>query len=198
MNIKLKIGSRIKESRKNKSLTAVQLALKTGFSAQRISNWERGSRTPKFSDAEILGKVLDVSPTWLLFLDIDQTINNNNFQSIPIINSVSSIEGFLPIPLSVQAGICNNDFSIIIRDQSMFPLYNIGDIVTFSKVRNPKCDLVLIKIKASGDNLFRKICSDHNSITFSALNLDWPQTRFESESMYEILGWIKDGPKIFF
>lgn len=199
MDIKLKIGLRIRESRKSKNLSAVQLAEKTGFSAQRISNWERGFRTPKFKDAEILGDALGVSPTWLLFLDIDQpTINKNSFQTIPIISYSSKIEGYLPVPTSIQDQINKDDFSFIIQDKSMFPIYNTGDIVTFCKDNQNNYDLVLINIKATGESLFRRISFDDNVYTFSAINSDWPQIRFESQSMFQIIGWIKNGVKIFY
>lgn len=198
MDIKLKIGLRIKESRKNKRLTAVQLAEITGFSAQRISNWERGARTPKFKDAEVLGNALNVSPTWLLFLDIAQHINSNHFQTIPIINPSSKTECFLPIPFSIQNDICNNDFSFIIEDKSMLPVYKIGDIVIFCKEKQINCDFVLIHIHATGENLFRKISSEDNFFIFSPLNSDWPQIRFASKSMFQIIGWIKNGAKVFY
>lgn len=197
MDIKLKIGSRIKESRKNKNLSAVQLAERTGFSAQRISNWERGARTPKFKDAEILGNALSVSPTWLLFLDLDQPIKSNNFQTIPIINS-NKTEDYLPIPLSIREKISASDFSFIIQDKSMFPNYNKGDIVTFCHEEQSDCDLVLINIKATGENLFRKISYSDNAYTFSPINSDWPQIRFESQEMFQIVGWIKNGIKVFY
>ncbi|SEG42027.1 Helix-turn-helix [Legionella quinlivanii DSM 21216] len=197
MDIKLKIGLRIKESRKSKNLSAVQLAERTGFSAQRISNWERGARTPKFKDAEILGNALGVSPTWLLFLEFDQPIKNNNFQTIPIINS-NNDEDLLPIPLSVREKISVNDFSFIIQDKSMFPTYNVGDIVIFSHRAQNACDMVLINIKATGENLFRKMSYSDNAYTFSPINLDWPQIRFESQEMFQIIGWIKNGIKVFY
>lgn len=197
MDIKIKIGLRIKESRKNKNLSAVQLAERTGFSAQRISNWERGSRTPKFKDAEILGNVLDVSPTWLLFLDIDQPINNKTFQTIPII-SPSKIEGYLPIPVSIQKKISPDDFAYIIEDESMSPVYSRGDIAIFSKDKQGECDFVLISIKATGEYLFRKMGIHNNTYTFSPTNSDWPHIQFESQTMFQVLGWIKNGNKVFY
>jgi len=198
MDIKSKIGLRIKDSRKNKNLTAVQLAEITGFSAQRISNWERGTRTPKFEDAAILGNALSVSPTWLLFLDIDKPINKNNFKTIPILGTSSLIEGFLPVPDSIKEDVSDQDFSIIIKDDSMSPLYDKGDIVTFCREEQKNTDLALIKINASGESLFRKIKYDKNSFILSPLNSDWPQIHLETHSMFQIVGWIKNGAKVFY
>ncbi|HEO1342772.1 TPA: helix-turn-helix domain-containing protein, partial [Legionella pneumophila] len=198
MDIKLKIGLRIKESRKNKKFTAVQLAEVTGFSAQRISNWERGTRTPRFKDAEILGSALGVSPTWLLFLDIDhKPMKDHPFQTIPIINASSKIEGYLPIPSSIQDNITHDDFAFIVHDKSMSPIYNAGDLVTFCKEKQNHCDLVLIHINATEENLFRKISSEDNTFICSPINPDWPQIRFESASMFQIIGWVKNGAKVF-
>ncbi|HAT3881187.1 TPA: LexA family transcriptional regulator [Legionella pneumophila] len=197
MDIKSKIGLRIKESRKNKNFTAVQLAEITGFSAQRISNWERGTRTPKFEDAEIIASALGVSPTWLLFLDIENPVHKNTFKTIPILGTSSLTEGLLPVPTTIENNINDLSFSLVIKDDSMSPIYNEGDIVTFCR-EDRKNDLVLIKINASGENLFRKINADGNAFILSPFNRDWPQTRFESQSMFQIIGWVNNGIKVFY
>lgn len=197
MDIKLKIGARIKESRKNKNISGVQLADMTGFSAQRISNWERGVRTPKLKDAEILGQALDVSPTWLLHLDIDRPSNSKNFRTIPIINSLQ-IEENLPIPLSIQNDIHEGDFSFIVHDKSMFPTYNIGDIVTFSKENHGCSDLALINIPATNEFLFRTVSFCDGIFTFLPSNSAWPIVRFEDKSMFKIVGWLKNGSKVIY
>ena len=197
MDIKLKIGSRIKESRKNMNISGVQLAEITGFSAQRISNWERGVRTPKLKDAEILGQALDVSPTWLLHLDIDRPTNNKNFSTIPIINSLQ-IEENLPVPLSIQDKINDGDFSFIVQDKSMCPAYNMGDIVTFSKENVSQNDLALINIPATNEFLFRKISVCDGVYTFLPTNTAWPMVRCEDQSMFRIVGWLKNGVKVIY
>src|SRR5947207_2169356 len=69
MNIKEKIGSRIREARKAKSLTRKVLAeLTDDLNISRINNYERGERTPGPREIKQLARALDVSPAFLMCL----------------------------------------------------------------------------------------------------------------------------------
>ncbi|QPA60650.1 helix-turn-helix domain-containing protein [Lysinibacillus sphaericus] len=60
------IGSRIKEQRKNKHYTQLQLAKKISVSPQVISNWERGYTEPSAEDIARLSEVLSCPSDYLL------------------------------------------------------------------------------------------------------------------------------------
>jgi transcriptional regulator with XRE-family HTH domain len=53
-------GNKIREMRKNRGLTQKDLAGITGFSSDTISRWERGDRSPRIKDLEIIASKLNV------------------------------------------------------------------------------------------------------------------------------------------
>lgn len=63
------IGDRIKELRKEKNLSQIQLASQIGVSQKAIDYWELGTNEPKSSYIIKLAKYFDVSADYLLGID---------------------------------------------------------------------------------------------------------------------------------
>lgn len=63
------IGDRIKELRKEKNLSQIQLASQIGVSQKAIDYWELGTNEPKASYIIKLAKYFDVSADFLLGID---------------------------------------------------------------------------------------------------------------------------------
>lgn len=63
------IGYRIKELRKEKNLSQIQLASQIGVSQKAIDYWELGTNEPKASYIIKLAKYFDVSADYLLGID---------------------------------------------------------------------------------------------------------------------------------
>lgn len=64
------IGSRIKQARKLRGFTQVELSERCGWEHQsRISSYERDEREPGKEDVESIASVLDVRAAWLFFGD---------------------------------------------------------------------------------------------------------------------------------
>lgn len=71
MTMSYEIGKRISIYRKKKCMSQKQLADKIGVSNSRVSNWEQGLNRP---DVDLLSSIciaLDVSPSELLDIHID-------------------------------------------------------------------------------------------------------------------------------
>lgn len=70
--------NRIKELRNAAGLTLQQLSDATGgeIKPSRIANWEAGTRQIKVAQAEILARVLNVSPAYLMGLAPDNAIDS--------------------------------------------------------------------------------------------------------------------------
>ena len=63
------IGDRLKELRKEKNLSQIQLASQIGVSQKAIDYWELGTNEPKASYIIKLAKYFDVSADYLLGID---------------------------------------------------------------------------------------------------------------------------------
>lgn len=215
MELKKEIGERIKLARNNNKLTRKHLSELTGFTSSRIANWECGIRTPNWDSAKTLGKILGVNPTYLLCFDLkankEEHCPNDTkgfYSSIPLF-SLSSLETEadtkenIPIPNFLISTVTKETIAIRQEDDSMQPLINNGDVVTFEKNTIPiHGDIVLVEFINSEKFHIRKIQfdnSDLNSekIIFSTLNQDWPDTTITLSSQYKVIAVMRTNKRLF-
>lgn len=74
------IGERIRFRRKQSKLTQKNLAKSLGLSDVSISQWERDDSEPTGKNLFALSKVLQCSPTWILYGDEEQTPAEPDFR----------------------------------------------------------------------------------------------------------------------
>ena len=73
----MSLGSRLKQARKNKKLTQMQLAELIGAKHNSISNWENDQNRPDPDTISLLCGVLEIDPNWLLADIVSSTPMNN-------------------------------------------------------------------------------------------------------------------------
>lgn len=168
MKINEKIGERIKESRMAKGLASSQLALNIGVSKQIITNWEKGRRTPTLDNVIKLSKELGSSVNYLLCID-EQLAQETS--DTPLYNLTdlpdSSPDNVEEIKIPPQFNFdSHNTIAVRLTDNSMKHIFRKSDIVLIDKKRKPydNC-FVLIKIKSTGQTLFRQYVIDNTNIT---------------------------------
>ena len=139
MAIKHDIGLRITKARKACQLTTTTVAKKIGMSLARLSNWERGVRTPGVTEVKLLAQALRVSPSYLLCLTDDpqgKIISNSSptCHYLPLIalseihltkkELRKKIRQVQASPEKLPHIVINNNSGKIISDD-IFPWYNI-------------------------------------------------------------------------
>lgn len=131
------IESRIRELRKNKSLTLRELAKKMSLTHTSISQWERGIALPKGKNLISLAKELGSSVEWILY---GERGSENNNTDVPFYAEISAAAG----PGNVGVEAMNDIISlpevfvegksdlvcIRVSGDSMEPYINSGSIVT--------------------------------------------------------------------
>jgi phage repressor protein C with HTH and peptisase S24 domain len=80
------IGSKIKEQRKLKGWTQLELGKKVGLGKNAISNYEKGFRSPKKNTMFDLAKAFDISID-----DLFPPIQTTNIVSLPLTNTAKAI-----------------------------------------------------------------------------------------------------------
>lgn len=209
MDIKKIIGERIKSTRESMSLSQEELGELTGFSNARISNWERGTRTPKYSYAETLAKALGVKVSWLLCMESaiaseSSTPNKHHFESIPVyrmedkvpFESMTPVE-FFPIPDGLKLEINHKSFAVKLVDDSMSPEYNENDYIVFQPnlvARNDQ--LVLAQLAGSKELVLRRHRNEGGQTLLSPINAQWPTINMNSEDQFKIVGIVNEGLKV--
>lgn len=225
MTIKTEIGRRIAKTRNEKGLTLSALSEKTekSFSVSRISNWERGLRSPGPAEAATLAKALGVAPSFLLCLTDNPQgeINVDNVKfplMIPVID-------FNDIPVSVEklkdhiqaaplfsenieiATFGTNQrpikddliFATRIIDNSMQPDISSNDLLFINIDRKPNpSDLVLAYIPDQNKILIRKLKETSGSqFQLCATNDDWANIELQALNECVLLGTIMEQHVIF-
>ncbi|HAT2098267.1 TPA: helix-turn-helix domain-containing protein [Legionella pneumophila] len=215
MNVKEKIGQRIKHERTTKGLTRKALAeLTENLNISRINNYERGERTPGPEEITQLAKALEVSPAFLMGLsdkrDGEFSRNSGVGTLIPLLDykqacdpslyiqkikdeSHSEKITFVPVSPNIANQIDENAFALQIKDNSMEPEFRINDILIFnpSTKLNPG-DFVAVKIGNEDEIIIRKykqlsVSKTEESFELIALNEDWANTYIDNQMTCSII-----------
>lgn len=188
---------RLKYAIKIRDVRPVDISKVTGISKTNLSCYMSGKYEAKQDGVEILAKVLDVNPVWLMGYDvpIDRNYEKDKIIEINVIN-LHTNEIIEKIPFVYRTDIAEDDpknfFAIQASDNSMAPLLDIGDIAIIKKYKeflNKKTYLLKIK---GGFPIIRKIIQTTNGkIELQAMNMwNFPiQSDLKMEDI-EILGEV--------
>lgn len=188
---------RLKYAIKIRDVRPVDISKVTGISKTNLSCYMSGKYEAKQDGVEILAKVLDVNPVWLMGYDvpIDRNYEKDKIIEINVIN-LHTNEIIEKIPFVYRTDIAEDDpknfFAIQASDNSMTPLLDVGDIAIIKKYKeflNKKTYLLKIK---GGFPIIRKIIqTDNGEIELQAMNMwNFPiQNGLKMEDI-EILGEV--------
>ena len=197
---------RLKYAIKIRDVRPVDISKVTGISKTNLSCYMSGKYEAKQDGVEILAKVLDVNPVWLMGYDvpIDRNYEKDKIIEINVIN-LHTNEIIEKIPFVYRTDIAEDDpknfFAIQASDNSMAPLLDIGDIAIIKKYKeflNKKTYLLKIK---GGFPIIRTIIQTANGkIELQAMNMwHFPiQSDLKMEDIEILGGVIKVGNKSAF
>ena len=182
---------------KIRNVRPADVAKVTGISKTNLSCYMSGKYEAKQDGVEILSKVLDVNPVWLMGYDvpIDRDYEKDKIIGIELFN-LSTNEVIKQIPYIYRTDIQDEDpknyFAIEAIDNSMAPLLDVGDIAIIkksSKFYNKKTYLLKIK---GGSPIIRKIIqSDDGKIELQAMNMwNFPTQNNLTLTDIELLGEV--------
>lgn len=135
---------RLREAMHAADLNQSELAQKAGITQSSISDWLKGKYLAKQDKVDLLAKALNVSPSWLMGIDIRQDNTHLPFESIPLESKTIPILGsvacgtpiFDPsdgIQVKVPASF-HADFGLYAKGNSMIGAdIHDGDLVFFTQ-----------------------------------------------------------------
>lgn len=190
VDIKKRIGQRILEARKFKNLTRKALAdLTTDLNQSSINNWERGERTPGPEEVLQLGKVLDISASYLMCLTDQKHSDPLKMipglgSLIPLLNVQNAIDPkealrnckieditFVSLGKVLSAQLSKNAFALKMQDDSMSPELNPHDILIVDPHKLPQPgQFVVAHIRESKEVIIRR---------YKQISSGQPQQQFE-------------------
>ncbi|VEB36509.1 helix-turn-helix domain-containing protein [Legionella cherrii] len=218
MNVKEKIGQRIKHERTTKGLTRKALAeLTENLNISRINNYERGERTPGPEEITQLAKALEVSPAFLMGLsdDRDGEISRNAGVGalIPLLDYKQACDPkfyidkiknelhpekltFVPISPEIANQVDENAFALQIKDSSMEPEFRTNDILILnSNAKLNPGDFVVAQIGNEEEVIIRKykqlsVSKTEPVYELIALNEDWANTHIDYQISCKIIAIV--------
>ncbi len=222
MNIKERIGQRIREQRGVKGLTRKALAELTGELKQsRINNWERGDRTPGPEEIKLLAKVLEASPAFLMCL----TDDNQPYQTeisprsqVPLLDHKQASDyrthiqhinnqhakkkpALVPVSQELLSQLGEHVFALKMIDDSMIPDIRVNDILIVDPSISPNPgDFVCIKIIGKQGVFicqYRQLSYESSDFELITLNENWPNITVNAKSKAEIIGKIIQNMRIY-
>ncbi|KTC73172.1 transcriptional repressor DicA [Legionella bozemanae] len=216
MNIKERIGQRIQEERIAKGLTRKALEeLTDDLKQSRISNWERGDRTPGPEEIKQLAKALDISPAYLMcltdekrpqktpglgllipILDHQQACDAKEFiQTMRNEHNLDKID-FIPISAELSTHIGENAFALKMKDESMHPELRVNDILIIDPNSEPHPgSLVVAQLNEDNEVIVRKykqlvLSKEFNPFELRAENDNWGNIKIDKVTDAKIIGVI--------
>ena len=187
---------RLKYAIKIRDVRPVDISKVTGISKTNLSCYMSGKYEAKQDGVEILAKVLDVNPVWLMGYDVpmDRNYEKDKIIEINVIN-LNTNEVIEKIPFVYRTDIetqnINNLFAIYATDNSMAPLLDKNDIAIIKKADTfSSGGTYLLKLKG-GFPIIRKIVQTTVGIELQAMNMwNFPIQDNLALSDIEILGEV--------
>ena len=172
------IGQRIKNARKNASLTQLELAEKTKLSRSYIGDIEKDRYNPSVSTLELIAAATGVPASKLLSTS-GQTLTPPRGVRIPILGKVvagipleaiTDIDGWEEISPKMAAS--GEYFALRIKGLSMEPKLHEGDIVIVKRQSDVESGDTAIILVDSEDATVKQIKKTKEGIMLIGLNID--------------------------
>ncbi|OGT41483.1 MAG: hypothetical protein A3F13_03495 [Gammaproteobacteria bacterium RIFCSPHIGHO2_12_FULL_40_19] len=217
MKIQELIGQRLSQSRKKRGLTLKALSQLSDdvLKPTCIANWEGGSRMPGPKEALLLGKLLDVAPSYLLGLSDDENgnivLHEPEFKSVPLltleqamdpINVITKLRvenpkdiQYAPLGIPLQNKEHAFYFGFEISDDGMAPQLMQGDVVIIDPRQKPKPGNLVAAIVGTQGLIVRQykqrgFIQSFESFELVALNANWASIVVDSPDIADIVGTV--------
>lgn len=185
----MKFKDRLVNLRKSLNLTQGELALRLGFSRTAISAWEIGRNEPSNEDTIKIANFFNVSVDYLLGLDI-----KNDKRLLPVLGTVKAGYNYLAeenvvdyIDPSMNITDPENYFGLVVKGDSMAPLFGEGDYLIVRKMdgefNNNDIGIVLIN---GEEATIKKVVKTEIGIELHAFNPYYPVKKFTYEEMQKL------------
>lgn len=221
MKIQEIIGKRIAESRKKKKLTLKGLSeLSDGrLTSSCVANWEAGTRTPGPNEAILLGKLLEVSPSYLLGLSGDEDGNifvpHSQVINIPFLSGgqlsdpIESLKALRMKPLRdtqyFSLSVIEKEdvvtdyasfFAVRVEDDGMSPRVNVGDVAIIDASQKPRPGSFVAAIVPNHSEMMIRQYKQRNAdrhfeaFELTVLNDNWASIVVDQPSIARIIGVV--------
>lgn len=184
--------NRLKELRKGKGLTQVELAKQIGIGQSGYSDWERGITRIDSESLAKLSALFSVSVGYILGEDENE---RESFRRVPVLGSVpagipiDAIEDIIDwedLPESMFTGD-KEYFALEVKGDSMWPDYLPGDIVIVQ--RQPCCesgDVCVVYVNGYAATLKQVKVDEDGSVSLIPQNPEYPPRTYSPDEVQSL------------
>ena len=200
---------RLKKALQVRGMSQAELSRKTNINEANISHYLKGTYEAKQDKVFLLSKALNVSPYWLMGLDVPMeiqeeksnaefvTYKKSNLVKMPVIGTIPAgtpIESiqyideddYLYIPESRLRGGKEKYFLLRISDNSMNPKYLNGDVILFHINSMPNSRAEVAVMINGDDATFKQIFISENGVTLHPYNSLFDDMHYSIEEIREL------------
>lgn len=200
-------GERIRQLRKEHSLTQEELGAKIGVKKAAIQKYEKGTVTNIKRDSLIkLAQILDTTPEYLLGWNESpenlEITDSPEFVNIPIIGRVAAgVTCFADNNITGYEPVMRNDISdseqyafLRVVGDSMYPVFMEGDLVLVRCQTSVDSGSYAVVTIDNEDGVVKKVVYGSDFIELQSINPMYPPRRFEGEEVLRIrvFGLVKE------
>ena len=184
--------NRLKELRKGKGLTQVELAKQIGIGQSGYSDWERGITRIDSESLAKLSALFSVSVGYIL--GEDENVRES-FRRVPVLGSVpagipiEAIEDIIEWE-EIPASMCAGDkeyFALEVKGDSMWPDYLPGDIVIVQ--RQPCCesgDVCVVYVNGYDATLKQVKVDENGYVSLIPQNPEYPPRTYSPDEVQSL------------
>ncbi len=184
--------NRLKELRKGKGLTQVELAKQIGIGQSGYSDWERGITRIDSESLAKLSALFSVSVGYILGEDENE---RESFRRVPVLGSVpagipiEAIEDIIEWE-EIPASMCSGDkeyFALEVKGDSMWPDYLPGDIVIVQ--RQPCCesgDVCVVYVNGYDATLKQVKVDENGYVSLIPQNPEYPPRTYSPDEVQSL------------
>lgn len=186
----MNMGERIRQLRMANGLTQEELGKYIGVQKSAIRKYEKGEvKNMKRSSIQILSNLFKVSPSYLMCINEEDTIKEENKTStIPLISDYNeslklSIEKFFIKDININESLPPKTFALQINNNSMLPLLGIGDIAVITEDFNFESGQTCL-ILTNDIVMIRKVIKTEDLYELQAMNPYYPIEKTKELKIY--------------
>lgn len=186
----MNMGERIRQLRMANGLTQEELGKYIGVQKSAIRKYEKGEvKNMKRSSIQILSNLFKVSPSYLMCINEEDTIKEENKTStIPLISDYNeslklSIEKFFIKDININESLPPKTFALQINNNSMLPLLGIGDIAIITEDFNFESGQTCL-ILTNDIVMIRKVIKTEDLYELQAMNPYYPIEKTKELKIY--------------
>ena len=184
----MKFNDRLTRLRKKMDLTQEELGTRLGFSRTAISAWEIGRNEPTYEDAIKIANFFGVTLDYLIGAE-----DPNNKRVIPVLGVVKAGYDYLAqnniityIEPSPEMADLENYFGLIVKGDSMSPLFNEGDYLIVHKQDDFSSNDTCIILINGNEATVKKVVKTKEGIELHAYNPYYPIKKFTFKEVEDL------------